>query len=220
MQDKLLINAGDVIEVQLTSETVVIEGADRRQVEPGHITNRMRLFLREMTGKENKYDFEDTDLGVRETQRVVVVRGQGKGDRQPYNILLYNLSSNERGEFEAGLAIYLRRRAIFGPIGQAVGLALLVALTAWLVPTFITRNGYEGLLGVGLALMFGLLAFPVFWLICRAWDRITEAMRYSAAKKRFLRDMDGRVIAYAPQANANAPAAAPTAPEAPRANPA
>lgn len=114
MPDKLMVTAGDVIDVQLTSETVVIEGADRRHVEPGHITNRMRLFVKLTDGKEQKYDFEDSDLGVRETQRVVIVRGQGKGknDRGPYNIVLFNVSSGERGEFEGGLRAYLTSRSL------------------------------------------------------------------------------------------------------------
>jgi hypothetical protein len=224
MADKLLINAGDVIDVQLTSETVVIEGADRRHVEPGHITNRMRLFLRETDGKEKKYDFEDTELGVRETQRVVVVRGQGKGKRDtgPYNILLYNLASNERGDFDAGLQTYLGRKPFFGPLWKAAVLALGVALVFWFVSNFITRNGYGGLLSVGLALMFAFLTYPVFWWICMTWDRITERMRYRAARKRFLSDMDGRVRAYAPQANApTTPPPAAAQPETPpEANPA
>jgi hypothetical protein len=204
MPDKLVINAGDVIEVQLTSETVVIEGADRRHVEPGHITNRMRLFIRETDGKERKYDFEDAELGVRETQRVVIVRGQRKNEAQPYNILLYNLSSNERGDFASGLAAYLGRKPFFGPVWKAAGLALGVALVFWFVSNFITRNGYGGMLSVGLALMFAFLTYPVFWWLCRIWDRVTERMRYRAATRRFLKEMDGRVRAYAPQANAGA----------------
>ncbi len=207
MADKLLINAGDVIDVQLTSETVVIEGADRRHVEPGHITNRMRLFIRETDGKEKKYDFEDSELGVRETQRVVVIRAQGKKDPAAYNILLYNLSSNERGDFDAGLARYLGHKPFFGPLWKAAVLALGLALVFWFVSNFITRNGYGGLTSVGLALMFAFLTYPVFWWLCLTWDRITERMRFRAARKRFLSDMDGRVRAYAPQASA--PAAAP-----------
>jgi hypothetical protein len=218
MPDKLLINAGDVIEVQLTSETVVIEGANRRHVEPGHITNRMRLFLRETDGKERKYDFEDTELGVRETQRVVVVRAQGKRDGDAYNITLHNLSSGERGEFESGLARYLGHKPFFGPLWKAGVLALGVALVFWFVSNFITRNGYGGMLSVSLALMFAFLTYPVFWWICRTWDRITERMRYKAARKRFLNDIDARARAYAPQANTPTPAPQPEAP--PEANPA
>jgi hypothetical protein len=222
MPDKLLINAGDVIDVQLTSETVVIEGADRRHVEPGHITNRMRLFLRETDGKEKKYDFEDTELGVRETQRVVVIRGKGKRDADAYNIALYNLSSNERGEFESGLAKYLGHKPFFGPLWKAAVLALGVALVFWFVSNFITRQGNGGMGSVSLALMFAFLTYPVFWWLCRIWDRVTERMRYRAARKRFLADMDGRVRAYAPQASAPATpppvAAQPETP--PEANPA
>lgn len=201
MADKLLINAGDVIEVQLTSETVVIEGADRRHVEPGHITNRMRLFVKETSGKERKYDFEDTELGVRETQRVAIVRGKARGDPQSYNILLYNLSSDERGEFESGIAHYLRHKPFFGPLWKAAGFALLVAFLFWFVSNYITRNGYGGMLSVGLSLMFGFLTYPVFWWLARTWDRVMGERRFKAARQRLLDEMDGRVRAYAPQAN-------------------
>jgi hypothetical protein len=194
----LLISAGDVIEVQLTSETVVIEQGGRRQEEPGHITNRMRLFVRETDGKEKKYDFEDTELGVRETQRVAIVRGKLKKWTEPRNLLLFNLSSGEQDEFESGLAPYLGRKAFFGPVWKAGVLALGVALVFWFVSNFITRNGYGGLLSVGLALMFAFLTYPVFWWICRVWDRLTERMRYRAARRRFIKDMTGRVKAYAP----------------------
>jgi len=204
MPDKLLVSAGDVIDVQLTSETVVIEGADRRHVEPGHITNRMRLFVKLTDGKEQKYDFEDTELGVRETQRVVIVRGQGAGKRggAPYNIVLFNVSSGEHGEFEGGLREYLGHRPFFGPLWKAAVLSLGVALVFWFVSNFITRNGYGGLTSVGLALMFAFLTYPVFWWLAKMWDRITERMRYQAARKKFLSEMQARANTYAVAAEA------------------
>jgi hypothetical protein len=221
MADKLLVTAGDVIDVQLTSETVVFEGADRRHVEPGHITNRMRLFVRETDGREQKYDFEDTELGVRETQRVVIVRGQVKRAPQPFNMVLYNVSSGERDTFEGGLAVYLGRKPFFGPLWKAAVLSFGVALVFWFVSNFITRDGGGGLMSVMLALMFGFLAYPVFWWLCRVWDRITEKIRYAAARKRFLKEMDERAKAYAPHASAAAPAPVQTQPDAPpEANPA
>lgn len=218
--DTLVISAGDVIEVQLTSETVVIEGADRRHVEPGHITNRMRLFLRETDGKERKYDFEDTELGVRETQRVVVVRGQSKGKdaRGPYNIVLFNVSSGERGEFESGLRAHLDHKPFFGPLWKAAVLSLGVAVVFWAVSNFETRHGEGGTGSIWLALMFAFLTYPVFWWLARTWDRITQRMRYRAAKKRFLIEMQARANTYASQASAAAnPAQPETPPEANRA---
>lgn len=206
MADKLMVAAGDVIDVQLTSETVVIEGADRRHVEPGHITNRMRLFVKLTDGKEQKFDFEDTELGVRETQRVVIVRGQGKGklDRGPYNIVLYNLSSNERGEFEAGLRTYLAHKTFFGPLWKAGGFAIAVTLLSWLVSNLFMRNAEGEGISWSLALLFGIFAYPLFWWLTKMWDSVTAQMRYKAARKRFLLEMDARSSAYAPQASATA----------------
>jgi hypothetical protein len=213
MADALLISAGDVIEVQLTSETVVIEtaGGRRAAAEPGHITNRMRLFVRETDGKEQKYDFEDTELGVRETQRVAIVRGKLKRAPQPVNLVLYNLSSGERDTFEQGIAAHLGRKPFFGPLWKAGALSLGVALVFWFVSNFIERDGHGGTMSIFLAAMFGFLTYPVFWWICRTWDRITERMRYKAARKKFLKDMDARVQAYAPAPQQPAPQPQPEA---------
>ncbi len=217
----LLISAGDVIEVQLTSETVIIEGADRRHVEPGHITNRLRLFVRETDGAEKKYDFEDTELGVRETQRVAIVRGQRKRDPAAMNLILFNLSSGEQDTFEGSLAAYLGRKPFFGPLSKAAVLAFGVGFIFWFVSNFITRHGEGGLMSIMLAFMFAFLTYPVFWWITRTWDRITEQWRYKAARKRFINEMTGRVRVYAPGAAAPSPTSAPPAatptPEAPSA---
>jgi len=205
--DTLLVTAGDVIEVQLTSETVVIDSARGRRPsdEPGHILNRMRLFVRETDGREQKYDFEETKLGVRETQRVAIVRGRLKRVPEPFNLILFNLSSGERDIFEGGLAAYLRRKPFFGPLWKAAVFSLGVSLVFWFVCNFITRQGQGGTMSVFLALMFGFLTYPVFWWLCATWDRITENMRYKAARRRFIAEMDGRVRVYAP---GTAPAAA------------
>jgi len=204
MAETLLINAGDVLEVQLTSETVVIEGAGgRRNAEPGHITNRMRLFVRQTDGAEKKYDFEDTELGVREEQRVAIVRGQLKKWPAPQNLILFNLSSGEHDTFEGGLFAYLGRKPFFGPLWKAAACSLGVIAIFWFVSNFIERDGAGGLGSISLAVMFGFLTYPVFWWICRTWDRVTEKMRYKSARKRFIKEMQGRVQAYAPASSAS-----------------
>lgn len=208
MAETLLINAGDVIEVQLTSETVVIEGAGgRRDAETGHITNRMRLFVRQTDGAEKKYDFEDTELGVREEQRVAIVRGKLKRWPEPRNLILFNLSSNEKDTFEHGLAAYLGHKPFFGPLWKAATISFGVAVVFWFVSNFIERGGNGGLMSIMLALMFAFLSYPLFWWICRTWDRLTEKARYKAARKKFIAEMSGRVQAYASAPTTEAPAA-------------
>jgi hypothetical protein len=208
-ENTLIVTAGDVIEVQLTSETVVIEGAGVRHVEPGHITNRMRLFVREGEGQERKYDFDDTELGVRETQRVAIVRGKLKRVKEPVNLILFNLSSGEQDTFENGLAAYLGRTPFFIAPWKAAGFALLVALVFWLCSNFLVRGGAGGVASIMFAVMFGFLTYPVFWWLCGIWDRVSERMRYRRARKRFIAEMTGRVRAYAPRAPQPTPHAAP-----------
>lgn len=200
MADTLLISAGDVLEVQLTSETVVIETAHGRRAsaEPGHITNRMRLFVKLTDGKEQKFDFEDTELGVREGQRVAIVRGQRKRAPAPSNLMLFNLSSGERDIFEPALAAYLERRSWFGPPFQAVLWAAAVALAFWLVSTFIVRQGHGGLMSIILALMFAFLTYPLFWWLCGLWGRFSARAKYKAARKRLVSEVEARVGASAP----------------------
>lgn len=194
---KLLINAGDVLGVQLTSETVVIDTPQGRRplAEPGHITNRMRLFVKDMDGREQVYDFEETELGVRETQRVAIVRAQMKREPAPINLMLFNLSAGQHDTFETGLRIYLGRKPFFGPLWKSAGLSLLTGGIVWLASRYFYHKDVvtAGFLTVAAAM----LLYPAYVWLCRAWDRITERMRYRAARTRFITEMSVRVQAYA-----------------------
>lgn len=195
MGEKVLISAGDVIEVQLTSETVVLQDAHgRRAAEPGHITNRMRLFVKETDGKEKKYDFEDTELGVRETQRVAIVRAPSGA-----NLILFNLSSGEQDTFEPAIHALLSKKPLFGPLWKAIGVALVIAVIFYLVSHY--QFGRGPVMAGFMAGFFAFLTVPVLWWIWKTWDRVTESMRFKAARKKFIAEMEARVRAYAPQAH-------------------
>ena len=214
MGQTFTIHAGDVIEVQLTSETVVIETPNGRRDadDAGRITNRMRLFVRHADGKEEKYDFDDTELGVRETQTVAIVRGKLRRAKEPVNLILFNLSSGEHDPFERGLARYLGHKPFFGPLSKAFVFALGVAIVFYLVSHYIVRHEQGAVMSGFLALMFAFLCYPVFWGACGLWDRVSESMRYKSERKRFIDDMMGRVQAYAPKPQM---ASAPGAPQQP-----
>jgi len=192
-----LITVGDVIEVQLTSERVVIRSAQGREAQPAHITSRMRLFVKELDGSEHKYDFDDTELGVRETQRVGIVRARFKGQRDPQNLALFNLSSGESDAFEPALAAYLQRRPLVGPRGHALGWALVVALLTWAISNWGYRGGEGGPMSVFLAVAFAVLTFPIVWGLSALWDRLSARARYGRARAAFLSDAEAQVRALA-----------------------
>jgi hypothetical protein len=197
---KLVINAGDVLDVQLTSETVVIETPAGRRASPeqGHITTRMRLFVKEADGAEQVYDFEDTELGVRETQRVAVVRAQFKREPQPVNLLLFNLSSGQHYAFTPGLDVYLAHKPLLGPMLKSLGLAALGAGAVWLISRYVLD--YTAIAAWLLAAGAAIMLYPVLVWISRFWDSFSEKARYNSARKRFLAEMSARVQAYAPAA--------------------
>lgn len=199
MTKPVQITAGDVIEVQLTSETVVFDRGDGSvTAEPGHITNRMRLFVRELDGAERKYDFEDTELGVRETQRVAIVQGVPKRGKAPVHLILFNLSSGESDIFERGLRAFLDDGPKVASPLKALIAGLAWALLFWLVARygFAKSEGFANVYSV----MSALLLLPFFWWGARAWDNFTQEWRYQAACKKLIADADGRVRAYEPKA--------------------
>lgn len=198
MPDKVQIAAGDVIDVQLTSETVVMQGhGGRRILDAGHITNRMRLFVRDADGKEDSFDFEESELPVRDGQRVAIVQGKFPRVEEPVPLILFNLSTDEREVFETALNAFLGRRPAFGPRWKAFGFSVLLAAIFFLISHLIIRNGRDAITSASFAIMFAFLGFPLLWWLCGLWDSISERIRYAKARKIFIADMEGRVRAYA-----------------------
>lgn len=196
----LIVAAGDVLDVQLTSETVVIDTPLGRRPagEPGHITNRVRLFVKDLDGKEQVFDFEDTELGVRESQRVAIVRAKSGRAHAPINLMLFNLSSAQHDTFEPGLAAYLGRKPFFGPPWKAAALSLVGALIFWLMSHFLYHRSTVQANYFAAAFAFAL--YPALYWLCGLWDRITERIRYKAARTHFITEMSARVQAYTPRA--------------------
>lgn len=210
MPGTVLLTGGDVIEVQLTSETVLIDSPNgRRQIaEPGHITNRMRLFVREDGGQEHAYDFEETELAVREEQRVAIARAKFKSREEPLNLILFNLSSGEKDCFESGLAAHLGYRPFFGAKWKAFFFSLFIAFVFFCVSFYVVRRGQGAVTSTSLAVMFAFLLYPLMWWICATWDRVTERIRYKRVRKEFIAEMEGRARVHAKKAEPVAPPSA------------
>jgi hypothetical protein len=133
------------------------------------------------------------------------VRAKFKAHPAPINLLLFNLSSGEMDTFEPALEALLGRTPLFGPRWKAAAAALLAGTIAWLVSRYAVGQGPLVAGFISIAAAFA--AYPLTLWAARAWDRITEDMRYRSARKRFIEEMWTRVKAYAPQ-NETAPPAA------------
>ncbi len=206
MAERFQIAAGEVIEVQLTSETYVIEGrptpkAKKGKLQPlagGRIANRMRVFLREADGKERNYDFADARIGLHDGHQAAVARGKIKGERDPINLMLVNFSTDERDLFERNIAEFLDKPALFGPIWKAVGLAALMLLIGMALSHFVISPDKGWAYAFWWAFFFSFLAFPIFWGITALWTRLTDRARYQRDRAKLIADIEGALKAHRP----------------------
>jgi hypothetical protein len=211
MSERLLISGGEVIEVQLTSETYVMaqgsgSGRKRRrkrgEAQPtGRIVNRMRVFVREPDGKERTYDFEGARLGVHDGHSVCVVRGRCEGGGKPVNLMLCNLSTEDRDLFEQQIVTFLDRKRLFGPFWHAMGLSAVLWVLFFLISFGIVRHGHQAITAGFYALFFAFLAFPVLWAGTGIWDRITERRRFKDGRAKLISDIEAHIAQLAPAAS-------------------
>jgi hypothetical protein len=202
--DRLLITAGDVIDVQLTSETIMVEGANqgrgkRRQARTATRTlKRMRVFLRDSAGKEMKFDLAETNLGVRDGHRCAVVHGRCPGLKDPAPLMLANLSTDERETFDHGVAAYLRRRRFFGPLWKAFFASLLMTAFGVFYSQIILghHDSMSVLESLWWAGFFSFLTYPVFWWLAAMWEQMTERARFRRGRAQLLADIEAGLRAH------------------------
>lgn len=207
MTERVQIAAGDVIEVQLTSETLVVENQRgerqpgrkaQRAVQTGRISNKMRVFLRDADGKEDDYDLDGARIGVRDGHRAAIVRGNVPGVREPINLVLINISTDERDVFERNMHAFLYRKPFFGPLWKAFGLAAIMTVFGVFYSQFILQHHdtMTMLESFWWALFFSFLAFPVLWWVAGLFEKITGDAKYKRDRAKLLADIDGRLHAF------------------------
>lgn len=207
MAERFQISAGEVIEVQLTSETYVIEGraspSTKKRVKSkpqagGRIVNRMRVFLREADGKERNYDFAEAKIGLHDGHHAAVVRAKPKGVRDPINLALVNYSTDERDLFESNIAALLDKPVWFGPKWKALGLSALMLLIGMGLSHFVISPGKGWAYAFWWALFFSFLAFPIFWGVATLWTRLTERARFQRERGKLLAEIETALKAHRP----------------------
>lgn len=210
MGDRFVIIAGDVIDVQLSSETIVMEGAGQARGKRGkargamapstRTLSRMRVFLRQSDGKESKFDLAGANLGVRDGHRCAVVHGRCPGLKEPAALMLANLSTDERETFEPGVAAYLRRRRLFGPLWKAFFASLV--MTAFGVFYSQIILGHHDRMSVLESLwwagFFSFLTYPVFWWLAALWEQLNERARFRRGRAQLLADIEAGLRAHRP----------------------
>jgi hypothetical protein len=188
---RLDIVTGEVVKVQLTTETHVSGGAPHAQTAVkvhSRVINRMRFFIKRQDGKETDFSFANTTVGVREGHRVSVVLAKGPGRAPLKPILLHNHSTGQREEMREAFAEAVRQETIPSRWRAAIG-AVVMFLVFWAVAAFVKPEDQH----VWMALLVGALAFPVLWAGFAGWDAIVLPGRERMIADRIRGEIDGRI---------------------------
>lgn len=192
---KLMITTGEVLRVQLTSETHMLKSPTPTGAQ-SRVVNKMRIFLRDSAdGKEKDFTFVNSSVGVREGHRISVVRAQLRHIKAPLLLMLVNHATGQREESENGFTTAMSPKGYFGPRWRAFGLTTILFFLFWAISHFIVRQGSGGLMSFFMAFMFSFLTFPVFWGGVVMWDRFTVPKRERVEADRLRAEINGRLAA-------------------------
>jgi len=181
---KLEIIEGDVVKVQLTSETRVAgrggAKASEKVLVSSKITNRMRVFLLGADGREQDFQFANSTVGVREGHRVAVVRAKPAGPGPWLTVALYNLTTQVREE-QIGAFARAARQQWLGVRWRAAFWALGVFVFYWPLSEILPLA--ERQRGPGIALALAILTYPFASAIGWIVDRLVLPARQREAEK-------------------------------------
>jgi hypothetical protein len=192
---KLMITTGEVLKVQLTSETHMLKAPSTTGAQ-SRIVNKMRVFLRDNgDGKEKDFTFVNSSVGVREGHRVSIVRAQVRHAKSPILLMLVNHSTGQREDSDGGFEKAMSTKGYFGQKWKAFGLSAILFVLFWLVSHFIVRQGQGGLASFFFALMFSFLMFPVFRGGVIVVDKLTVPKKERVEADRLRLEIAGRLAA-------------------------
>lgn len=157
----------------------------------------MRIFLRDESGKELKFDLEDANIGVRNGHACAIVRGYCRGAKDPVNLALVNVSTGERDIFELAMFAYLKRATLMGPILWAMIFSTIMMVFGVFYSQIILgrADSISMLESFWWAFFFAFLTFPVFWGLTGMWLRFTEKSRMRKERADLLAQVDARLNA-------------------------
>lgn len=192
---KLDIITGDVVNVQLTTETHVAgsQAAARGKRGGGglqlssRVLNRMRVFL--MTdGKERDFTFTNSTVGIREGHRVSIVRAGAPNARDPVLVMLHNHSTGQREEMTGQLRRAVAQKTLSAR-WRALGAAVVVFVILIALKAFLNTDR----LSVASAFIIAGLSFPVIWGVFAGLDSLMLPRQERDLADRLRAEIEGRL---------------------------
>jgi hypothetical protein len=163
----LEIISGLVTNVEFVTETVAAAAPRRGQAsQPGRTVNAMKLLLRDPSAqRERDFTVRNSTVGVQNGHRLVLIRTKTRGHREPLLLAVVNQSTGQSEERTRAVEAAGSPKLLFGARWKAAGASVGIWAISALVSHYLMAGGYQGWGSVLVGAIWGLVSFPLFWLL-------------------------------------------------------
>lgn len=154
---------------------------------------KMRVFIRGEDGRESDYDFPSAEVGVREGQRVVIVRASDT-QTQPASLVLLNVATGEREEYHDAFAHFTERPPSIGPRWSAALIAAGIGVVFFFYFMLAARMGAFG--GFFWAVFTAFVLYWPIWGLTWTYGKITAPIRAERARNAIRTEIEARMAAH------------------------
>lgn len=186
---RLDVLIGDVLKVQMASETHVAGGATETSplAVSSSVVHRMRIFMRLQDGKERDVLFANAKIGVREGHHVAIALAKPPASAMR-PVLLANLSTGQREEYREAFADVVRQKIVHARL-RAGAAALVLSVGYYLFAHLFQPDGDHLWPAIGI----GLLGFGALWGVFAAIDAVVLPRQEKQLMERLRAEIEGRI---------------------------
>jgi hypothetical protein len=186
---RLDVLIGDVVKVQMATETHVAGGATDTAplAVSSSVVHRMRIFLRQKDGKERDVQFANAKLGVREGHHIAIALAKPLGGAMR-PVTLVNLTTGQREEYQDAFRAVVRQKIIHARL-RAGAAGLILGVGFFLFAHLFQPEGDHLWPAIGI----GLLGFGALWGVFAAVDAVVLPRQERQLIERLRAEIEGRI---------------------------
>jgi hypothetical protein len=186
---RLDVLIGDVVKVQMATETHVAGGATETMplAVSSSVVHRMRIFLRQKDGKERDVQFANAKLGVREGHHIAIALAKPPGAAMR-PVMLANLTTGQREDYQDAFRAVARQKIIHARL-RAGAAGLVLGVGFFLFAHLFQPGGDHVWPAIGI----GLMGFGALWGIFAAIDAVILPRQEKQLIDRLRAEIEGRI---------------------------
>lgn len=175
----------------------------RKAQPPARGVNTMRLSLRDVaTGRDKEFLIRNSTVGVHTQHRVTIIRAKQNRSKDLKVVAVINQSTGQWEDRPAMIEHVSTPRPYFGPLWKAAFLSAGLSALVFAINDLMLSDGSHFGTSVTLALLWGVLAYPVFWGVMQLWQQMSHRRRARLSRELLRAEIDHQVAIASAMASA------------------